>query len=125
MPNGNQISGNQLYVKLDEIVYKFSEWTLTVDPGSKLFYAAGSKFQQALPGGFKGSIEIAGAYDQGAMPLTPGTIYTFHLGIVPGVEFALDAMVGPVKYKNQIAGSDPMNCTFTADSDGDFDIDFT
>jgi hypothetical protein len=125
MPEPNFISGQDMYVQLGSTQYAFSNWTFTIDPGNKKFFAAGSAFQRTLPGGIAGTIEADGPYDSGNMPLQAGQIYEFHLGLETGDEFVVSARLGPVKYKNQVAGSDPANCSITADSDGEFDIDLT
>lgn len=122
MPD-NFISGNTGYVALGALSYSFGAWKLTVDPGTKKFFAFGSAFQRTLPGGFAATISCDGPYNAGNMPLTPGAVYEFHLGWALGLEFVCNARLGPIDYSNKIQpNGDPGTVGITADSEGAFSI---
>ncbi len=117
----NYIGGADGYVKLGATAYNFAKWTCEFDPGNIKFFAFGSSFQITLPSGKSAKLSFEGPYNQGNMPLTPGTVYEFHLGWMVGIEIVVSARLGPLKVSNEIKqGGEPAPVSCEADSHGSF-----
>lgn len=126
MPD-NFISGNEGFTKLGSVEYSFKKWAFPIKGGTKVFFAFGSDFQRTLPGGKGAQITMEGAYNQGNMPLTIGTVYALHLGWAVGIELTVSARCSDINYSNEIGqGGEPGGqCSVTFESEGPFTVVFT
>jgi hypothetical protein len=92
--------------------YKFSDWSLTIDgddPDCTNFESGGAT--ENIDGIDDGSLRLTGPWDVGNMPLQRGTVYTFHLGVMTGFEFVINARVKTITPSQKVRGKAEIEVT--------------
>lgn len=117
----NAIAGKVGFVKVGSVPYCFTKWkaSMKVNP-LKVTNFCSEGYQELIDGIKSATITLSGAYDEGNMPLTVGTQYTFILGWDTGIELSIDALVTDIT-PTVNANDEADQIEVTAESSGSFD----
>ena len=115
----NVLAGKSGYVNTGGASYSFDKWSAPMKTGlpkTTNFNSGGAR--TLVVGILEGDIDLEGPYDEGNMPFTVGSSYTFHLGYTTGVELVITAVVESIT--PTVSVEDAQKVSIKAKSNGTF-----
>lgn len=115
----NYLSGIQASVVIGVTSYSFSKWGLEIETNlPKVTNFTSQAFQALVKGVTKGTITLEGPYNQGNMPFTSGTSYTWILTWTTGISITVTALISRLAPDDDV--EDAARIRIQAESNGVF-----
>jgi hypothetical protein len=115
----NYLSGVQAAVLIGATPYSFSKWSIPIEIDlPKITNFTSQAFQAIVAAVTRGTITLQGPYNQGNMPFTAGSSYTFILQYTNSVSITVTALIEQIR--PDIDVEDAQRITIVAKSNGTF-----